>query len=85
VEYHGFTVYSGNDLFIEFESDYGCGTEAIWLKEALDAQIEETEKYLSKASAMDFYEAICILESHAREMREKFEKWKYDDFEKPAT
>jgi hypothetical protein len=58
-----------------------CG-ESSFLSSIIRDETKNTEKYLCKANATDFYGIICALELMANDMRKTYEKWKEKDFEK---
>jgi hypothetical protein len=65
-----------NDIRIELDGSF------VLLSELLNYQTHWVERYMCKDNAETVYDIAVNLECFARDLREQWEKWKYNDFKK---
>lgn len=74
------TPYPPDDILIERQGP--DGTEAFWLKCAMDQMVRFTESVLCEANAQEVYDTACILELLASGLRAEYNIWKRAGFDK---
>lgn len=73
------TPYLPDDILIERHGR--DSTETVWLREAFDQMTTFCENVLCEANAKEVYDAACILEEIASDLRRKYNIWKRAGFE----